>query len=337
MNALVTGGNGFLGRYVVEQLLARGDSVRVLGRNDYPELRALGVACFRADLAAEDDVGAALRGCDAVFHVAAKAGVWGTWDDFYRNNVTATQHILRAAVRAGVPKFVYTSSPSVAIGTDDIAGGDESLPFPARYSAPYPHTKALAERWVLRQPDILTVALRPHLIWGPRDPHIVPQILARARAGRLRRVGDGTNLVDVTYVENGAEAHLQAADSLHEHAPARGQAYFIGQAEPVNMWAFIDELVTLAGLPPVRGSISPRVALPLASFTEWVYRAARIDREPPLTRMMVEQMSMSHWFSHAAAARDFGYVARISTAEGLRRTVEWFAHDKRRERGAAAR
>ncbi len=198
MNALVTGGNGFLGRYIVEQLLARGDSVHVVGRSNYPELAALGVRCFRADLADEAELGAALRGREVVFHVAAKAGVWGSWNDFYRNNVSATQHVLRAAVRAGVPKFVYTSSPSVAIGATDLAGADESTPFPARYLAPYPHTKALAERFVLAQRELATVALRPHLIWGPRDPHIVSRLLERARTGQLRQIGDGTNRVDVT-------------------------------------------------------------------------------------------------------------------------------------------
>lgn len=324
MKAVVTGGNGFLGRYIVEQLLARGDEVRVLGRGDYPELRALGVACFRADLAAQDDCQAAMRGCDVVFHVAAKAGIWGNWADFYRNNVTATQHALRSAARAGVPKFVYTSSPSVAIGDADLRGADESTPYPARYLAPYPHTKALAERWVLAQPSILTVALRPHLIWGPRDPHIIPRLLARARAGRLRRIGDGANIVDVTYVENGARAHLQAADSLSERSASRGRAYFIGQAEPVNLWAFINDLVTRAGLPPITRSISRPTAMRAAAIIERFYTLARIDQEPPITHLMVAQMSMSHWFDHSAAARDFDYAAAISTAEGLRRTLAWF-------------
>ncbi len=325
MNVLVTGGNGFLGRAIVEQLLARGDSVRALGRGDYPELRALGVRCFRADLAdSSADLAPALRGCEVVFHVAAKAGVWGGWHDFYRNNVSATQRVLRAAVRAGVPKLVYTSSPSVAIGAGDLCGADERTPYPARYLAPYPATKALAERFVLAQRAILTVALRPHLIWGPRDPHIVPRLLERARAGRLRRIGPGTNLVDVTYVDNGARAHLQAADSLHERAHTRGRAYFVGQPEPVNMWQFVDELLAECGIAPVRGSISAPAAMRLASALELIYRAARIDQEPPLTRMVAAQMSQSHWFSHAAAARDFGYDPQISTAEGLRRTAAWF-------------
>jgi len=324
MQTLITGGNGFVGRYIVEQLLARGDRVRVLGRGSYPELAALGAECVRADLAAPDTSGAlasAMRGVEVIFHVAAKAGVWGSFDDFYRNNVTATQRVVRAAERAGVPKLVYTSSPSVAIGEADLEGVDESTPYPERYLAPYPQTKAMAERFVLARTELATTAIRPHLIWGPRDPHIFPRLLARARSGRLAQIGDGTNLVDVTYVENCAEAHILAADRLGERSPLRGRAYFIGQERPVNLWQFINEVVTRAGLKPVRRKLSLATALRLAGAMEATYRALGIGAEPPLTRLTVTQMARSHWFDHSAAQRDFGYGPRISIEEGLRRTV----------------
>ena len=324
MLALVTGGNGFVGRYIVEMLIARGDRVRVAGRGDYPELAALGAECVRADLSTPEGgaaLGRALRGVETVFHVAAKAGVWGEFDDFFRNNVVATQRVVRAAVRAGVPKLIYTSSPSVAIGTADIAGADESAPYPERYLAPYPQTKALAERFVLARQDIAAVAIRPHLVFGPRDPHIFPRMLDRARRGRLAQIGDGTNLVDVTYVENAAEAHLLAADALGERSALRGRAYFIGQEAPVNLWGFINEVVTRAGLRPLRRRISAPAAMRLAGVMELAYRQLGLRREPPLTRLMVSQMSRSHWFDHSAAQRDFGYGPRISTEEGLRRTL----------------
>ncbi len=321
---LITGGNGFVGRYIVEQLLARGDRVRVLGRGSYPELAALGAECVRADLAAPDGTGAlasAMRGVEVIFHVAAKAGVWGSFDDFYRNNVTATQRVVRAAERAGVPKLVYTSSPSVAIGEADLEGVDESTPYPERYLAPYPQTKAMAERFVLARTELATTAIRPHLIWGPRDPHIFPRLLARARSGRLAQIGDGKNLVDVTYVENCAEAHILAADRLGERSPLRGRAYFIGQERPVNLWQFINEVVTRAGLKPVRRKLSLGTALRLAGAMEATYRALGIAAEPPLTRLTVTQLARSHWFDHSAAQRDFGYGPRISIEEGLMRTV----------------
>jgi 2-alkyl-3-oxoalkanoate reductase len=324
MLTLVTGGNGFVGRYIVEQLLARGERVRVLGRGAYPELAALGAECIQADLGAAEAAGAlagAMRGVEVVFHVAAKAGIWGAFDEFYRSNVTATQRVVRAAEKAGVPKLVYTSSPSVAIGETDLAGVDESTPYPTRYLSPYAATKSLAERYVLARTAIATTAIRPHIIWGPRDPHMFPRLLARARSGRLFRVGDGTNLVDVTYVENAAEAHLLAADALGERSPLRGRAYFIGQEQPVNLWDFINEVVTRSGCKPVKRSISLPAAMRVASVIEATYRTLNLPGEPPLTRMMVSQMGLSHWFEHSAAQRDFGYGPRISTAEGLRRTV----------------
>jgi 2-alkyl-3-oxoalkanoate reductase len=326
MKTLVTGGNGFVGRYIVEQLLARGDEVRVVGRSLYPELAALGAACFRADLAAQQPIDAALRGVEAVFHVAAQAGVWGRPSDFFANNVAATQHVLRAALRADVPKFVYTSSPSVAIGAHDIAGGDERLPYPARFLAPYPLTKSIAERYVLSQSAIATVAIRPHLIWGPRDPHILPRLVARARSGRLVRIGDGSNMVDVTYVENVAAAHLLAADALGERSALRGRAYFIGQERPVNLWGFIGTLLAKLGLPPVRRSIPLGVALAAGGLLERAYVALGRADEPPVTRMMASQMARSHWFDHSAARRDFGYGPQISTAEGIERTVAAYHH-----------
>ncbi|NTW02634.1 MAG: NAD-dependent epimerase/dehydratase family protein [Oscillochloris sp.] len=324
MIALVTGGNGFVGRYIVEMLIARGDRVRVIGRGRYPELEALGAQCFQVDLSTVEaaiGLGQAMAGVEVVFHVAAKAGVWGTFEDYYRNNVTATQRVLHAAVRAGVPKFIYTSSPSVAIGTSDLEGADESTPYPEHFMAPYPHTKSLAERFVLSHKDIASAAIRPHLIWGPRDPHIFPRLIARARKGRLMRIGDGTNKVDVTYVENVAEAHIQAANALSERSPVRGRAYFIGQEQPVNLWNFIDQVVTGAGCPPIRRQISARSAMRLAGLLEFAYSRLGLRHEPPLTRLMVHQMTHSHWFDHSAAQRDFGYGPRISTAEGLRRTL----------------
>jgi nucleoside-diphosphate-sugar epimerase len=325
MRALVTGGNGFIGRYIVEQLLARGDEVRVIGRNNYPELHAMGVECFKVDLAAEQNCMPALQGCDAVFHVAAKAGIWGDWNEYYHNNVTATQHILRSAVRASVPKFIYTSSPSVVFGEESVEGDDESRPYPERYLAPYQHTKALAERWVLRQNDILTVAIRPPLVWGPRETNLIPGIIKRAKRGQLRQIGDGTNRIDVTYVENAAEAHLLAADALRVGSPVCGKAYFIGQEEPVMLWPFINTLLSLAGIQPVsaKRAISYATARRIATLIENTYRLVGSTNEPPFTRLVVAQLAMSRWFDLSAARRDFGYGPRISTAEGLQRSAEF--------------
>ena len=214
MKALVTGGGGFLGRAIVERLVARGDTVRSFSRGDYPELRQLGVQIVRGDIADREAVVAACHGCDVIFHVAAKAGIWGRFEDYHRANVVGTENVLAGCSAHGIARLVYTSSPSVVFHGADMEGVDESAPYPDAYHAHYPKTKAVAERRVLAAngPNLATVALRPHLIWGPRDNHLVPRIIRRA--GSLRRIGAEDKRVDCVYIDNAADAHVLAADRL---------------------------------------------------------------------------------------------------------------------------
>src|SRR5689334_3473790 len=220
MHALVTGGGGFLGGYIVKALLARGDRVRSFGRGDYPELSQQGVEVVRGDIRDSAALASACSGIECVFHTAAIAGIGMDRDAFESINRMGTELLLVNAARAGVPRCVYTSSPSVTFGGTNQCGVDESAPYDFAWMesnrAYYSSTKAYAEQTVLAANSraMRTCALRPHLIWGPGDMHLVPRLIARARTGQLRRVGDCTNLVDITYVENAAEAHLQAADAL---------------------------------------------------------------------------------------------------------------------------
>src|SRR5437763_2098356 len=324
MLTLVTGAGGFLGGAVARQLLARGDAVRSFSRSAYPDLAARGVEQHAGDLADADAVARAVRGCDAVIHTAAKAGVWGPEREYFRANVLGTRNVVAACRAHGVRTLVYTSSPSVVAGHHDLNGVDESVPYPDRHLAAYPRTKARAEREALAAngPDLATVALRPHLIWGPGDPHLVPRLLARARAGRLRRVGDGANRIDTTYVENAAAAHLLALDRLRPGAACAGRAYFIAQGEPVPLWDFINRILALAGLPPVRRSIPAGPAYALGAVAEVVYRVLRLPGEPPLTRFVAHELSSSHWFDLSAAHRDLDYRPAVSLEEGLRRLGE---------------
>lgn len=328
MNALVTGAGGFLGRYIAEQLRARGDRVCAFSRNRYDALERLGVETIEGDLRNREAVVRACDGMDVVFHVAAKPGLGGPWRDYFETNTLGTQHIIEGCWAARVSRLVYTSSPSVTFDGGDQCGVDESVPYPNRWLAHYPHSKALAEQRVLKangERGLLTCALRPHLIWGPRDRHLIPRLLRRARSGRLRRVGDGTNLIDMVYVENAAEAHLQAADALQPGSPAAGRAYFISQGEPVRCWQWIDELLSMAGLPPVRKAISLNAAWRLGAVLEFAWRALRLRSDPPMTRFLAAQLATSHYFDISAARRDFGYMPRVSTDEGMRRLAasEW--------------
>lgn len=326
MKVLVTGAGGFLGQYLVAQLVARGDRVRGLARGAYPALERLGVESVRADIRDRQAVQAAVSGVEVVYHTAAVPGVWGAWELFHSVNVRGTENVIAACRAGGVRKLVFTSSPSVTFDGTDQCGVDESAPYPQRWLCHYPHTKALAEQAVLAANDgrdLLTCALRPHLIWGPRDPHLVPRLIERARRGRLRQVGDGSNLIDMVYVENAARAHLLAADALADQSPVAGRAYFITQGEPVRCWDWINAILGLVGLPPVRRRISASLARRAGTLLETAYRLLRIEREPLMTRFLAAQLATSHYFSIERARRDFGYQPLVSTDEGMRRLGAW--------------
>jgi 2-alkyl-3-oxoalkanoate reductase len=323
--ALVTGAGGFLGSAIVSRLLERGLAVRGFSRGSYPALEAAGVECIQGDLRDPDAVDAACRDVDTIFHVAALAGIWGPWETYHGINTLGTRHLLDAARRHGVRRLVYTSSPSVTFAGVPQCGVDESAPYPTKWLCHYPHSKALAEVAVLAahgRNGLATCALRPHLIWGPGDPHLIPRLIERARAGQLRRVGSGENLVDITYIDNAADAHLLAADCLAPGSPVAGRAYFISQGEPVNCWTWINQVLELAGVAPVRRAISYRAAWAIGGLLEGVGWGVGQRSEPRMTRFLACQLATSHYFDISAARRDFGYEPRISTAEGMRRLAE---------------
>jgi nucleoside-diphosphate-sugar epimerase len=334
---LVTGAGGFLGRYICEQLVARGDEVRGLARGEYPELDAIGVDMVRGDLADRAAVLRACEGIDCVFHVGGMVGVWGKWFDYFRANVHGTLNVLGACRELGVTRLVFTSSPSVTFDGKDQRGVTADVPYPTRWLAHYPHSKAIAEEMVLTQDGsevaggiLRTTSLRPHLVWGPRDHHLTARLVERAKSGQLRRVGPGGNRVDMVYVENAAEAHLLAADELAQPEPKNaGKAYFITQAEPVDLWQWVDEILALVDLPPVTRSVSARAAYAAGALLEaghWSTRNWR--REPRMTRFVARQLATDHWFDKEAAAEDFGYRPTISTEEGMRRLGEWLRRSK---------
>ena len=323
---LVTGGTGFLGRRLVDRLLAQGRTVIVLGRTPAPDLEMRGVKFIRASLDDTAAVQAACVGVGTVFHVGAKVGVWGRYQDFFRTNVLGTRALLQGARDCGVRRFIHTSTPSVVYNGRDLANADELLPLTTSCPSPYPLTKALAEREVLaaNSPAFRTVALRPHLIWGVGDPHLVPRVLARARAGRLRIIGHGKNVVDMVHVENAVDAHLLAEAAL-ENKTAAGRAFFITNDEPVVLWDWINALLVALGERPVTKKISLAAATVVGAFCETAWSVLPLRTEPPLTRFVASELAKDHWFNPAAARRDLGYVPRIGMAAG---TAELVAHLK---------
>lgn len=322
---LVTGGRGFLGGAIVRLLWEQGEQVRSLARHHSEELEDIGVKQFIGDLTDQALVDQAVSGCDLVYHVAAKAGVWGRYEDFYRSNVSGTQNVITACRQAGVMRLVYTSSPSVVFAGNDMEGVDETVPYPDKFHAFYPQTKALAEQLVLAANDeqLATVALRPHLIWGPGDNHLVPRILERGRKGQLRRVGAGNNLVDTLYIANAARAHLQAAAALSPGSTVAGKAYFIANDEPMPLWDLVNRILAAGNLPAVTRTISPGLAHAAGTLLELAYRTFNLPGEPRMTRFVAKELATAHWFDLSAAKQDFGYQPEVSVEEGLRRLEAW--------------
>jgi len=323
--ALVTGGGGFVGSAIARRLLAMGVETVVLGRHRYEEMEKLGARMVCGDIRAREFLIHACKDCDTVFHVAAKAGIWGDKHEYDTINVQGTFNVLEACWTNKVRNLVYTSTPSVVFNRRDISGADETLSYATRFLCHYAATKAEAEKMVLNANSLSlkTCAIRPHLVWGPGDPHLIPRLIDRGKKGLLKQVGTGKNLVDISYIDNVADAHILAAENLNKNGPACGQAYFISQGEPVNLWTWINDLFARLGVPPVAKQVGFGTAYIAGGIMEGMGLLAGKKDEPAMTRFLAEQLAKSHWFSIDKARQDLGYTPGISTPEGLDRLIAW--------------
>ncbi|NLM16722.1 MAG: NAD-dependent epimerase/dehydratase family protein [Candidatus Riflebacteria bacterium] len=321
---LVTGGGGFLGRATVELLLQKKAKVRITGRKTYPDLEKAGCEVFQGEISDKDLLLKATEGCTMVFHMAAKAGTEEPYSEFERINYKGTLAVIEACKKNGVKKLIYTSSPSVVFADGDIEGANESLPYleDTKDSPYYPKTKRMAEKAVLAEnsENLATTSLRPHLIWGPGDNNLLPRIESKARAGKMRFIGDGTNKVDTTYILNAATAHIQAAEALAPGSPNAGKAYFITNGEPMPLKDVVNSMLAAAGCGPVTSHIPVKVAYWMGALCEFVYKKGwfGLKGEQPLTRWVAGEMATAHWFDISAAKRDFGYEPIVSMKEGFK-------------------
>lgn len=314
-----------MGAALARKLRERGDEVRVFGRGSYAELEAVGIDGAQGDITDYKAVRSACEDRDVVFHVAAKVGLWGGFDDYYAVNVGGTKNVLRACTELGIARLVFTGSPSVVFHGGDVDGVDESAPYPARFDSVYSRTKALAEQMVLvaAHDRLSTVSLRPHLIWGPGDRHLLPRLVAKARVGRLFRVGPDNKLVDTIYVDDAVSAHVLAAVQLSPLSEITGKAYFLSAGDPRPIWEIVDRMLAAAGLPPVKKRIPKGLAFLAADACEVAWRLLRLSSEPPLTRFLVRQLTTSHWFDITAAKCQLGWHPRVTIEEGMERTAHW--------------
>ena len=323
-NVLVTGGGGFLGKAIIKKLLKKKVSVKSFSRNYYSELEQLGVEQIQGDLQNLNQINTACKDCDLIFHVAAKPGIWGTWNEFYGINVTGTENVIKACNNNNISRLIYTSSPSVVFDGKDMEGVDENVPYPDKYEGFYPETKAIAEKIVLKQTsnNLKTIILRPHLIWGPEDNHVVPGIISRAK--KLKKVGRHDDLTDTIFIDNAADAHILAAEKLKANASLSGNIYFISQDDPVSKWYMADKFLEAAGLSPIKGKVSAKTAYIAGSVFEFLYSLFRIKKDPPMTKFAAKELATSHWFNISKAKKDLGYEPKVSIEQGLKQLKQWF-------------
>ncbi len=324
-HVLVTGGGGFLGKAIVKKLLKKNYMVTSFSRNFYPELEKMGVKQIQGDLADKNTVVDAFKQIDAVFHVAAKAGMWGAFQEFFQANVIGTKNVISACLKNNVRQLIYTSSPSVVSDKKDKININESAPYPKKYLTPYSETKAKAERLVIKISGkrLKTIIIRPHLIWGPEDNHLVPRLIKRAK--RLKRIGPKDCLMDTIYIDNAADVHVLASEKLEENPSLSGNVYFVSQDKPIAPWDMVDAVLNAAGFPPVKGHVSTKTAYIAGAVFEFVYKLFNIKTDPPITRFTALEIGTSHWFNISKAKKELGYYPKVSTEEGLQRLKQWFS------------
>lgn len=309
MRFLVTGTTGFVGKALTKRLISEGhEVVGISRRKDTLPTRHISASLEEFESLEE------FLPIDGIFHTAAKVGMWGDRKEFYKTNVEGTKNLLELAAKYGIGRFVYTSSPSVIASGEDLENVDERVAYPEHYLSFYPETKAIAEKMVLRETRFSTLALRPHLIFGPGDTNLIPTILAKG--AKLKRIGSKECLVDFTYIDDCVSAHILAMTALLENPKSRGRAYFISQGEPYPLWKFVEKVLESKGLSLSNRIVDPKLAYFLATIAEFVSRL--IGKEPRLTRFLVEEMSTHHYFDISAARKELLYNPTVSIEEGLR-------------------
>ena len=313
MRVLVTGATSMIGAHTVRELLRRGHQVHVMQRGE----SALPVTVFRGDIRDINVVRTAIHGCDVVIHAAAKVGLVGSFQEFFSINVTGTDNIMNAAADAGCRGVVYVSSPSVSYSTTPVEGA-VSPPAIDDVMGHYSRTKSIAERAVLNDHRIPTVALRPHLVWGPGDTQLVGRIVERAQQGRLVLVNKGNAVVDSTYIDNVADALVAAAERIGVQENLDGRALVVSNGEPRSVASLVESICTATGAPFSPRSVNLRMASVLGSIIEVIYKL-RPRSEPPLTKFTAYQLGISHWFDISETKELLEWEPRVSLDEGFQR------------------
>ena len=344
---LVTGGSGFVGCNFVKTLLAKGYKVRSFDLAPSPLPAQENLEVVQGNICDQELVRKCVQGIDTIFHTAAiielKGGSAVTQeyrDRSYAINVEGTKNLLRFGQEAGVKRFVYTASNSVVIGGQPISGGDETLPYAERFNDLYTETKVVAEKWVLEQNGkngILTCSIRPSGIWGEGDQTMFRHMFNQMIAGLLQaQVGSGKAKLDNSYVHNLVHGHILAAQHLVEGGTSPGQAYFINDGEPINMFDFSRPVVEAVGYPFPKIRVPAALVKGIMAFWQMLHFKFGIQ-EPPVPPLAIERIAIDNYFSIAKARRDLGYEPLYNTQQGLKECIPYYVEMYKKMKLAAGK
>ena len=315
-SAFVTGGSGFIGRRLIERLVAGGSRVRALARSERSAatVSALGAEPVAGDLSDPAAMTAGAEGCTTAFHLAAHLGAWGKREDFVRDNVTGTENALAACREAGVARFVHCGTEAALMAGEPLVHVDEKTPLRPDSTVLYSATKAEAEQRVSEASGegFDAVVLRPRFVWGRGDTTLLPGIVGMVDSGRFAWVGGGRHLTDITHVDNVVEGLLLAAEKGRA-----GEAYFVTDGEPVVFREFVEAMLATQGVEPPTRSLPGWFAGPLAGTSEAIWRILPLGGEPPLSRFAFWISSQECTIEIAKARSELGYAPVKGREEGL--------------------
>lgn len=346
-HVLVTGGSGFVGCNFVKTLLAKGYKVRSFDLAPSPLPAQDNLEVIQGNICDQALVKKAVEGIDTIFHTAAiielKGGSAVTQeyrDRSYAINVEATKYLLQTSRATGTKRFVYTASNSVVIGGQPIVNGDETLPYTDRFNDLYTETKVVAEKWVLEQngqQGMLTCSIRPSGIWGPGDQTMFRHMFNQMIAGLLQaQVGSGKARLDNSYVHNLVHGQILAAQHLVEGGTSPGQAYFINDGEPINMFAFSKPIVEAVGYPFPKMRVPAALVKAIMAFWQMLHFKFGIQ-EPPVPPLAVERIAIDNFFSIAKARRDLGYEPLYNTEQGMKECIPYYQEMYKKMKQAAGK
>jgi nucleoside-diphosphate-sugar epimerase len=314
--SFVTGGSGFIGGRLVERLVAEGRPVRALARSDAAAARVegLGAEAVRGELGDRALLTAGAAGCETAFHLAAHLGEWGPWEDFERGNVEGTRNALLGCAEAGVRRFVHCGTEAALMGGDPLVHVDETAPLRPDSRAPYPATKARAERAVIdaNRDGFETVAMRPRFVWGKGDTTLLPEMVKTVEAGKFAWIGGGRNITDTAHVDNVVEGLVLCAEKGRP-----GEAYFITDGEPVVFREFVTAMLGTQGVEPPDRSLPAWTAAPLALISEAAWKLLPLSGEPPMTRFRSWILTQECTIEIGKAREELGYKPIVSHEQGL--------------------